>query len=744
MTTLTETISQRVLLPSADTDTGADSASALTARDLWAMFRRRLVLIVVLFVFFAAMAVGGLALWWVKFPGYRSEALIECVSNIPRVALTPEQDRLRQDEYERFVLTQAALLKSPAILEDALRVTAVRETRWWKDLDVRAWKRPNEHLLQLLDQLHAGPVRGTNFLRVSMVCRDPKDPAVIVGAVVNEWYDTVKQRAAAEFADDPLRASQKELEDLDREILSDRSKLRALAERLPAGARQNPSGNLTNVQVSQLAEQVTQLQLELAQLQQFRAYYNDPQGVAATAEDRAWVEQDPEVQGLRQRWFLLRQQFAADEKSFGQDHRILRQLGAQITATEDELDELRSRKLQERRRDAREAANTAYDNTLHALFLTQEGLTKAEAALQDQDRLLLDHMDLETDVEQKLDYRKQLTAYVKGFERVKSERTAVNVNVAQRPTEPLERYSPNLLLLPVGIFLAMMLSMAIGLGLELIDTSVRTSQDVARHLRIALLGLIPDTDDDEVPIKRVETVLNDAPRSLVAEAFRRLRTNLQFAAPADRQRVVLLTSPRPEDGKTTVACNLALAVAHGGRRVLLVDANFRRPAVQTIFPQAAGKGLCNLLVGEESLSSLARKTDTAGLDVLGSGPIPPNPAELLGGDSFQKLLEEMRNIYDQVIIDSAPVLIASDALVVAPLVDGVILVVRAQRNSRGIVRRAINLLGDSGAHVFGAVLNAAQIASGGYFREQLAAYYAYQEGVDVPTLPDPAASRTDG
>jgi capsular exopolysaccharide synthesis family protein len=278
----------------------------------------------------------------------------------------------------------------------------------------------------------------------------------------------------------------------------------------------------------------------------------------------------------------------------------------------------------------------------------------------------------------------------------------------------------------MGIVLALALAMAIGLGLELIDKSVRTPQDILRHLGVAVLGMVPHTDDEEVAIPRVETAVRDMPRSMVAEAFRRVRTNLRFSAAADRQRSVMITSPRPDDGKTSVATNLAIAAAQGGQRVLLVDANFRRPAIHKWFDKLEGAGLSNILVGDGSLADCVAHTDIATLDVLGAGPIPPNPAELLGDEACRRWLEEAVSAYDQVIIDTAPVLLTSDALVLAPTVDGVILVVRANANTRGGARRACSLLADVNARLFGAVLNAAQVRRGGYYREQLRAYYDYQ------------------
>lgn len=733
MTSLTSQVPDVVRTPArrAPGDGGAPPGVS----DVLAMLRRRTVLVLVLFVLFSAMTCGGFALWWYVFPGFRGECLIECVSNIPEKELTTEQERLRQDEHERFVLTQAILLKSPTILGEALKVNAVRETGWFKSVRDRKL----EPLIELERDLAASPVRGTNFLKVAIECRDSKDPATIVNEVVNQWYHAVKKRTAEEFTTDALDAANKELEILEKSIEEKRDRLKIMAQRLPAGARQNPAENITAQQVRLYGEQVAQETLALSQLEQYRTIYNDPEGVAVTAEDRAIVEQDPEVMELARVVGLLQQQRAADEQVYGSAHSVFRTLDAQLKASESKLEQLRLKKLRERQADIREAANTAYDNTRHALFLAQENLAKAEAELLDQDRMLFDYSELEIDTYHDSQYKLQLSNYVKSLERIKNQRMAINVNIAQAAIQPLERSSPSVFLLPMGVMFALMLSVGISLGLELLDKSVRTTQDVIKHLDAALLGAIPHTDDEETAIQRVETAVKDHPRSLVAEAFRGIRTALQFSAPAEGQRAIVVTSPRPEDGKTTVACNLAMVVAQGGRRVLLVDANLRRPSLQNIFTAIKAKGLSNLLIGEGSLENFVVKTELPLLDVLGSGPLPPNPAELLGGEPCRAFLKEATSKYDQVIIDAPPALLASDAMVLSTLVDGVILVVRANENSRGVARRAIMTLADVNAHLFGAVLNAAQMTRGGYFREQLRAYYEYQPE-SGGAIPPPAKS----
>ena len=240
MTTFSTTVQEPVSLPAPRPGAGGDPAPAMSAGDIVAMLRRRMLLIVILFIFLSGLAGGGFAAWWYYFPGYRAECLIECISNLPETELSLEQDRLRQEEYQRFVQTQARLLKSPRILGEALKVTEVRETEWWKSIEGRTTKRPGQHLISLTDDLSAAPERGSDLLRVSMVARKREDPAIIVNEVVNQWYADVKKRAAEELASEPLEAAQTEMEELDRRIEDQRRELQALTDRLPPNAVHDP------------------------------------------------------------------------------------------------------------------------------------------------------------------------------------------------------------------------------------------------------------------------------------------------------------------------------------------------------------------------------------------------------------------------------------------------------------------------------------------------------------------------
>jgi capsular exopolysaccharide synthesis family protein len=337
----------------------------------------------------------------------------------------------------------------------------------------------------------------------------------------------------------------------------------------------------------------------------------------------------------------------------------------------------------------------------------------------------------------------QVTSYVNQLQFLLQQRSKTLATVAQNAIPPLERSSPLWHInVPVGVFLGLIVAVGLALILDLIDTKIRAPMDVARHLHVPILGTIPDVDDEEIVIERVETAVLDAPHSMIAEAFRTVRTNLFFAAAAEQQRSVVITSVKPEDGKTSVLINLGASIAFSGRRVLLVDANFRRPGLHRIFEGTNEAGLSNVLVGQAQWRELVRKSTMDNLDYIAAGPAPPNPSELLGSEYLRDFVDATTAEYDQVLFDSPPALLVSDALVLATMLDGVVLVFRARANSRGEAGRATSLLQRVNARILGTVLNAAQVRRGGYFREQLRTYYDYLPEQAEPDKPKRALPKS--
>jgi capsular exopolysaccharide synthesis family protein len=473
-------------------------------------------------------------------------------------------------------------------------------------------------------------------------------------------------------------------------------------------------------------EQISQFELFTNQLEKLVEIYTSAEGAALSPDDKQLVENDQTVLRLVDQESLLQLQIASLMGKYGANHAQVRDAQAGLDAVRTRLNEERVRRIADIQNWKREQALTQFHEYQYALLLARERLADYEAQQADLDRKIAEFENMNEELVLMRIVDERVADFIREIERAAREDRPLDVRKAQPPIDPIERSFPKWYLLPIALGVALVLACGLAVLLELVDTSVRTPQDMVRHLSTPLLGTVPDADDEEIEIKRVETAVRDTPHSMMVEAFRQIRANLQFSAPADRQRSLVITSPRPEDGKTTVACNLAASLAQAGRRILLVDANFRRPAIHRVYPNGNGKGLSNILINDGTLDECRAKTDLPNLDVLTTGPLPPNPAELINTDTFRRFVEEATSKYDQVLFDAPPVLLASDALVLSTLVDGAVLVCRARENSRGIAQRALTLLGRVNAHVFGAVLNAAQVRRGGYFREQLRTFYDYQ------------------
>jgi capsular exopolysaccharide synthesis family protein len=195
------------------------------------------------------------------------------------------------------------------------------------------------------------------------------------------------------------------------------------------------------------------------------------------------------------------------------------------------------------------------------------------------------------------------------------------------------------------------------------------------------------------------------PKSPVSEAFRSLRTSLRYLSPDQDYRAILVTSPGPGEGKSTVLANLAVALAQSGKTVVVFDTDLRRPSQHHIFDVPNDVGLTNLLVGESRLDSVVRKLEVENLSIITSGPIPPNPSELLQSPRMQAVLAEARSKYEYVLLDSPPVLPITDAAILSSQVDGVIMIIKSGQTRVDHAREAQQTIEKARGKLVGAVLN---------------------------------------
>jgi capsular exopolysaccharide synthesis family protein len=275
-----------------------------------------------------------------------------------------------------------------------------------------------------------------------------------------------------------------------------------------------------------------------------------------------------------------------------------------------------------------------------------------------------------------------------------------------------------------GITVGAALAYGIGLLLEYLRVTVKSSEEIERLTGLSTLGVIADIKG-ESPEDRLVTERH--PRSPIAEAYRILRTNIDLSTEGNPIRTVVVTSAGPSEGKTTTAANLAIAVAQAGKRVILVDADLRRPALHRMFQQPNTKGVTTALQQDPGnmVNGHVVSTSVDNLYLMPSGPLPPNPADLLGSQRMLALVLELGQHADAVIIDSPPLLAVADATLLGRVCDAALLVVLAGSTRADVLKRAIEHSLQSGANLLGVVLNRVSISGDGYHYYQY--YYSSSE-----------------
>lgn len=290
-----------------------------------------------------------------------------------------------------------------------------------------------------------------------------------------------------------------------------------------------------------------------------------------------------------------------------------------------------------------------------------------------------------------------------------------------------------------ALFLSTVFGMGLALFLEYLDDTIRTTEEIENYLQLPALAAIPTIDsipkrklllvgetEDNVDPASSELLINADPRSSLAEAYRQLRTSILLSTAGHAPKSLLITSSLPAEGKTTTATNTAISLAQTGANVLLIDADMRRPRLHSVFNIGNGEGLSTLLSNELSAAEImkvVKRDEGTKLNLLTSGPIPPNPAELLGSEQMANLMKLLQNQFTHIVVDSPPITSFTDGVLIASMVDGVILVVNSGKSSRQVVRRARQILQDVGAKIFGVVLNKVNLNSQDNYSYYYQSYY---------------------
>jgi succinoglycan biosynthesis transport protein ExoP len=478
--------------------------------------------------------------------------------------------------------------------------------------------------------------------------------------------------------------------------------------------------NLTSERVQTLSSQLLAAEADRKNLESI--------STAAQSATDVWsvpqVLENQQIQGIQKDLRQLEQKRAALLEIYTADWPEVKQLTSQIETLRQERETLARATISSLKSNL--AAAIDRESKLRESYFKENGI----ASQQSQDAMELDNLN------RQIETNKQI--YTLLFQRQKE----LEINAIGKSGSHLSIVTPSALpLAPIGpprgqpIALAAVFSLIAGMALayllNLLDTTLRSAEDISDFLGLSTLAIVPSYGR-RFALRGAKTLqgqsqtaleLSKNVRSPTAEAYRNLRTSLLFTSTGNAPKCILLTSGHPLEGKTTTAVNLAIAFAHTGEEVLIIDCDLRRPRVHDHFNLPNKHGLTNCLSGEMKLEELLHSHgDQPNLKILSAGPTPPNPADFLGSTEMRNLLAEFRSRFAYIIIDSPPAASLADAPILSTLADSVLIVAHSHRSSRYTARRIKQRMESLGAHIVGVVLNDVSVKAQDYY------YYGPEEG----------------
>lgn len=717
----------------------------INLREYWDILWRRRWLIGA----FALALIFIVGVWtFTARPTYTAKGtlLIEKEANILTFEEIFQIESFRDDYYQ----TQYKLLQSRALAAETVNRLNLFENKEFvgngrngaksgKDDPVLRQKLINE----FLSRLQIKPLRLTRLVEVSFSSRSPKLAADGVNTLfdafidmnVNAKYEATEQ--ATEFLTQQINGLRTEIAAKERELQS-------------YGAEKNIialSDTETTIvdKLGELNKALTEAQIDRLRKE---ANYNEIRNASADYIPEA--VNNPLIQRLREDYVRMSREYSKKSETFRPEYPEMVRLKAELDS-------------------ARELLANETNNLIKAAYSEFQGAQKREMSLQSvfdnqkKEALQLNsNAILYNGLKIELDNKKSLIETLLKREsetgvsaRLRGLRTS-NIRIVDRADEPLQPSSPKK---RMNMVLALLFGLFGGVGLALLldhlDDTIKGAQDIEKNAQLPTLGIVPTfsldegksgygygrkkkikegrgVEDDrgakeksaEPPVKSIELITHLAPKSNFSESYRSIRTSLLLSGSAPDLRAIIVTSPLPSEGKTVTVSNLAVTLAQTGKRVLVIDADLRKPRMHRIFRMRNLTGLTNFLTTGVELKELVKATEIPNLYLITSGPVPPNPAELLGSDKMFKLLETLKGNFAYILIDTPPILAVTDALVLGPAIDGFVIIVWGDKTPRDALKQARDTLEMTKIKTLGVIINNLNVHKhGSYYKSY---YYKYQ------------------
>ena len=572
-------------------------------------------------------------------------------------------------------------------------------------------------ITELLDKLKIEPIRNSRLVKVHFDSQDPKLAKQIPNTLA-ELY--IQQNLEARF-----KATEQAKEWLTRQLDDLKGKVEKADEVLRAFGSKHGIISLEekeNIVIQRLSDLNEALAKAEAERMAKEALYRQSQ--RPNPDSLPPILENKLIQELKQSYIQLEAQYMKlSESFFKPDWPEMRRL-------KDQMDTIQDRLNGEIKKIVAGMKNE-YESSLRKEILLRNAFEEQKARAMEMQQRAIQYNILKREADTNKELYKGLLQRMKEAG-VSAGITASNIQVVDQAEMPTKPFRPDKKL---NLLLAAVVGLFLGVGLafflEHLDDTVKTPEDLQNVIRLPSFGIVPEGAYERRRLAEannsfpVELATSDFPKSMLSEAYRSIRTSILLSSSGNPPKTIAVSSPNPGEGKTTTVMNTAIVLSQNGARVIIIDADMRKPRIHKVFGKDNGLGLSSFLSGNADLEAVVQKSKIPDLYYIPSGPIPPNPSELLGSVLFKKMIESLGSRFHYLIIDSPPLLAFSDSVIISTNVDGVVMVVIGGKTPRETLKRSKEILLQVDARILGVVINRARIRGAEYGSYYHRYYYYY-------------------
>ena len=569
---------------------------------------------------------------------------------------------------------------------------------------------------KFLDRLQVEPIRNSHLVNISFLAHDPTLTARVVNALADQYIQH-NLRLKYEASIDASEWLNKNVGELKKKVESSEEALHSYKEENKIVSLEEKQDIIVQ-KLSELNTAVTDAKTKRIRLE---TLYNQAMKFKNNwemLESLPSVMNNPLIQELKKNYITLLAEYTRESKQYGEKHPHIIKINSELTA-------LRNR-IQSEVQKIVDSIKTEYEIAVAQEKVLIDALNEQKEEALELNKKAIQYNVLKRDAESNQQMFEVVLNRLKETDLTRGLKTS-NVRIIDRAEVPEYPLKPNKKLnLLMGALVGLFAGVGLAFFFEYLDNTIKTPEDLKRYLDLPFLGPVPHLDLAETAgLPCPEMIALYKPKSHISEAYKGLRTSVLFSFPDHGPKALLITSASPSEGKTITSANLAITMAQGGSRVVMLDCDMRKPRLHRLFSMKNERGISNLLVGQCQIKDVIQDGPVANLKVITCGHRPPNPSELLVSDRLSQILAELKEEFDHIIIDSPPLVAVTDSVIISRIVDGVILVIHGGVTSREVIKRGCDLLKNVKAPLLGAIINNIDLGKRSYYYYYQYYYYQY-------------------